>query len=271
MNIIGRPKIVKIVDIREETSNIKTLYFNYDATDIRPGQFLMIWDLREEIPLSVSYIGEKGLLGISIKGVGETTKHLISLGKDDQIGVRGPYGNSFNVISHGKALVIGGGIGIAPLMPLIKILISKPEVFTTCVIGAKNAYDIPFLEDLQIIQSKFFKLHICTDDGSMGFHGLISDFVSTLLVEEDFDKIYLCGPELMMKKIFDASRTKNIPIEASLERIMKCGIGICGQCVIDPMGLRVCKDGPIFNEKQLEKLTDFGVHKRGYDGSICDI
>ncbi|MBD3227490.1 MAG: dihydroorotate dehydrogenase electron transfer subunit [Candidatus Lokiarchaeota archaeon] len=271
MNLIKRPKIVKVTNIRDEARKIKTLYFNYPAQNARPGQFFMIWDFKDEIPISISYIGKNNLFGISIKAIGLTTENLISLSKGDQIGVRGPYGNPFKIIKTGKVIVVGGGIGIAPLMPLIQELVSIQTVSTTCVIGARTAFEIPFLKELQVIRSKFFTLEVCTDDGTTGHKGYVSNFVEDLLDQRSFDHIYTCGPEIMMKKIFHISEEKSIPLQASLERIMKCGIGICGQCVMDPSGLRVCRDGPVFDNKQLKDLSDFGKNKRDFDGTIQKI
>lgn len=270
MNAIKRPAVVEIVNIREETPTIKTLYFKFKCDSAKPGQFFMIWDFDDEIPISISYIGKNGLFGISVKEIGETTRHLNTLSKGDQIGIRGPYGNAFRILEKGKLLIAGGGIGIAPLMPLIEQLISKQKIQTTCVIGAKTAKELPFLENLQIIQSKFFILKTCTDDGSLGFKGLVSDYVENLLEEESFDQAYTCGPELMMKEIFELTEKKKIPLQASLERIMKCGVGICGQCVIEP-GLRVCKDGPVFDSDTLRRLSDFGKYKRDFAGNKCEI
>lgn len=104
---------------------------------------------------------------------------------------------------------------------------------------------------------------ISTEDGSKGFKGLITQLTRKTLKGIKFDMILTCGPEIMMKKIFDIS--EEIPFQASLERYFKCGIGICGQCCIG-MGLRVCKDGPIFDKKTLKNIEDFGVFKRDSSG-----
>ncbi|MHA1752079.1 MAG: dihydroorotate dehydrogenase electron transfer subunit [Candidatus Helarchaeota archaeon] len=271
MNFIEKPLIVKLINARQETKKIKTLYFNYPLAEVLPGQFFMVWTFFDEIPISVSYIGGKNICGISVKEVGEATRFLNSLSKGDIIGIRGPYGTFFNTIKSGDILIAAGGIGIAPLMPLIQKLISFQSIKITCVLGAKTADEIPFLKELQIIQSKFLKLMICTDDGSMGFTGTVSDKVKDLLIDENFNMVYTCGPELMMKKIFEMTQKKNIPIQASLERIMKCGVGVCGQCVIDPPGLRVCKEGPIFCDEQLKTMGDFGNYKRDFSGCIKKI
>jgi dihydroorotate dehydrogenase electron transfer subunit len=90
------------------------------------------------------------------------------------------------------------------------------------------------------------------------------------LDKEKFDMIYTCGPEIMVKKIFDLAQKRKLPMEASLERLMRCGIGLCGSCVIGKY--RVCKDGPVFNAAQLNEIKDeLGISKLGFDGSRIPI
>jgi dihydroorotate dehydrogenase electron transfer subunit len=105
---------------------------------------------------------------------------------------------------------------------------------------------------------------ITTDDGSLGIRGFTTDALKGLLKEESFDCVYTCGPEMMMKKVFGLCKEFGVECQASLERYMKCGIGVCGQCCID--GLRVCKDGPVFSSEQLRKLDEFGVFERNKSG-----
>ena len=104
---------------------------------------------------------------------------------------------------------------------------------------------------------------ISTDDGSKGYKGLASDLAKEEIAKEKFDQVLTCGPEIMMKKLYDIC--KNIPFQASLERYMKCGFGICGQCCIGE-GLRVCKEGPVFDGKTLKKIQDFGIYTRDASG-----
>ena len=91
-----------------------------------------------------------------------------------------------------------------------------------------------------------------------------------LLDKQNFNVIYTCGPEAMMRKVFDLAEKRKIPLEASLERLMRCGIGLCGSCVIGKY--RVCRDGPVFNLSQLSEIKDeFGTSKLGFDGSVIPI
>ena len=107
------------------------------------------------------------------------------------------------------------------------------------------------------------ELYISTDDGSKGTKGFATDVAEKLLNDQRFASIVTCGPEIMMKKLMDMSN--NIPFQASLERYMKCGIGVCGQCCIGT-GLRVCMEGAVFDKKTLKKVEDFGKYKRDAAG-----
>ena len=111
-------------------------------------------------------------------------------------------------------------------------------------------------------------VYISTDDGSKGFKGLASDMAKELINKNNFDSIITCGPELMMKNLLELC--PDVPFQASLERYMKCGIGICGQCCIGE-GLRVCVEGPVFYGEMLRNIKDFGVFKRDASGKKIKI
>lgn len=256
------PKISKIIDVKKENKDVKTFLFkNSEITN--PGQFYMIWIPGvDEIPMSVSHI-KKNIKGITFKRVGEATNALYNLKKNERIGIRGPYGNGFKL--RGKNfLFIAGGTGIAMIAPAVEIA-QRKKIKSTVIIGVKNKNDLFF--EKRILKTNA-KLYITTDDGSKGYKGFASDLAKELLKNEKFDKIYTCGPEKMMKKIFEIS--KDVPVQVSLERYMKCGIGICGQCCVGK-GLRVCKDGPIFNKDELNKMKDFGLYKRDSSGTKVKI
>jgi dihydroorotate dehydrogenase electron transfer subunit len=104
---------------------------------------------------------------------------------------------------------------------------------------------------------------VSTDDGSKGYKGFASGLAKDVLKKEKIDAVFTCGPEPMMKTLL--SRCNTIPFQASLERYMKCSIGICGQCCVGK-GLRVCLDGPIFDGKTLKKVEDFGIYRRDAAG-----
>jgi dihydroorotate dehydrogenase electron transfer subunit len=105
-----------------------------------------------------------------------------------------------------------------------------------------------------------------TDDGSFGRHCYACDVLEEVLKGGNYDVVLTCGPEMLMKKVVDICLRNNVPCQASLERWMKCGIGLCGSCAIDPSGLRVCKDGPIFTAEKL-RGSEFGEYKRDASGA----
>jgi dihydroorotate dehydrogenase electron transfer subunit len=131
---------------------------------------------------------------------------------------------------------------------------------STVIIGVKTKNELFFEDRLRRCGATVL---VSTDDGSKGYKGFASDLAKEILTKESVDAVYTCGPELMMKTLLSACRT--IPFQASLERYMKCSMGICGQCCVGK-GLRVCVDGPIFDGKTLQKIEDFGVYRRDAAG-----
>ncbi|MHA1238979.1 MAG: dihydroorotate dehydrogenase electron transfer subunit [Candidatus Odinarchaeia archaeon] len=253
-------KIVQIQKIVEETAILKTFYFHDEmAKNVTPGQFIMVWVPGiDEIPMGLSEIGPNYTLGFTVERVGDATEALHNLRQGALIGVRGPYGRGFKIRGK-KVLVVAGGNGLSPLKPLIEKLIER-KIEITVVAGSKGIYKIPFLPYLMEKSKKHnFKLIITTEDGSMGIKGLVTEPLRELINSESFDQIYTCGPELMMYNVFKIAQDAKIPIQASLERFMKCGIGICGSCCLNEF--IVCKDGPVFTEKELSKMHDFGKFK----------
>jgi len=259
------PRIVEVREIVEEAYGIKSIFFSgRNLEKPKAGQFFMIWIPGvDEVPMSVSFIG-KNELGITVKNVGEATAALHSLSVGDKIGVRGPFGNGFT-LSDGNVLVVGGGIGIAPLHPLVMDLLNTTDSITV-ILAARTSRMLIFLDKISnILRRDCDSLMIVTDDGSAGLKGLASDIAGKLVEEKSYDHIYMCGPEIMMRKIFDKAEEKGIQVQACLERYMKCSIGLCGSCCIGEY--LVCKDGPVFNSETLRKLKDeFGVFKRNSSG-----
>jgi len=251
------PKVTKIINVTKENFNVKTIKFQYPG-DVIPGQFFMIWIPGvDEIPMSVSYI-KNGVKGITFKKVGEATKALFELEKGDKIGVRGPYGNGFKIKGK-KILLVAGGTGIAMIAPVAEEIKNR-NISTSVIIGAKNKEDLFFEKRLKKLD---LDLYITTDDGSKGYKGLATDFAKELINKHKFDSVLTCGPELMMKKLYEIC--SDISFQASLERYIKCGIGLCGQCCIGK-GLRVCKEGPVFDKNTLKDIEDFGFFKKDASG-----
>ena len=251
------PKVTKIIKTENESSDVKTLFFEYPKKTIS-GQFFMIWIPNvDEIPMSASYI-DKNVKGITFRRVGEATRTLFGLREEEKIGVRGPYGNGFK-INGKRILFVGGGTGIVTIAPAVEETINN-KILSTVILGVKNKSEL-FFEDR--IKKYGAEVHVSTDDGSKGYKGFATDLAKDLLAKNKYDYVLTCGPEIMMKKLFEISR--NIPFQASLERYMKCGIGICGQCTVGK-GLRVCEEGPVFDGKTLKNVEDFGVFKRDAAG-----
>ena len=257
-------RTTEIVRVLTESPTVKT-YTIYDklCSKAKPGQFLMLWlPGIDEIPLSVMDVG-KDLVSVSVKAVGDATRHLHNLEAGATVGVRGPFGNSFTE-SRGRVLLVGGGTGTAPLLFLAKQLVTKTERLSF-VEGAKTKDELLFVGELgRVCNEK--SLVTTTEDGTYGLQCMVTEPLGKLLDREKFDMIYTCGPEVMVKKIFDLTEQRKLPLEASLERLMRCGIGLCGSCVIGKY--RVCRDGPVFTAAQLREVKDeLGISKLGFDGA----
>lgn len=252
-----KPKNTPITKIDEDADIVRTFHLDMDwLHSFDPGQYLMIWVRgSDEIPMSLS-----GKNAVTVQRVGDTTEQLFKLKEGDTVGVRGPYGNGFQL--KGKhILIVAGGVGIAPLTPLIEQA-NEQNIKTTIVLGAQNQQELIFTERL----SGKGELHICTDDGSAGYCGFATDRLDGIDLNA-YDQIYTCGPEPMMYNLLERCREQNIEnkLQISMQRYVKCGLGLCGSCCIDPSGMRVCVDGPVFTGEQLMD-TDFGVYQRDASG-----
>jgi dihydroorotate dehydrogenase electron transfer subunit len=212
--------------------------------------------------MSLSIVSEEK--GITIKQIGEATQALNHLIHGDKIGIRGPYGTFFK--PRGKnILVVAGGIGIAPILPLIENT-KNEDVKMIVALGAVTSSELVFEKRLQ---GQCHDLKIATDDGSEGYHGFVTDLANEIIENEVIDEILTCGPEIMIKKMVNLAKQKNIKIQASLERYMKCGVGICDSCAIN--GYHICRDGPVFSEDLLPILDDLGKFKRDPSGKKVKI
>jgi dihydroorotate dehydrogenase electron transfer subunit len=264
---INKRRIVQIEETIAETPTVKTLVFKDSLSySAKPGQFLMIWIPRvEELPMSVMINSKEGYAAVTIRKFGFGSTALFDRKKGDLIGLRGPYGNKFTIRkNYKKILMIGGGTGLVPLLRLASYT-NKKKIKSTIVMGARTRQEV-FFEKLtrKIIDETGSLLVVCTDDGSYGIKGSTVSVMSKLVRDDTFDCVYTCGPELMMKRVVELSNQNSLPVQASLERYMKCGIGICGSCCLDSS--LVCQDGTVFNEKQLSTMLDFGISYRDKDG-----
>ena len=250
--------VVMIKDCKKINSNTRRISFEWDA-ETRPGQFIMVWAPgMEEIPLSLS--GTKQEKSITFKIIGKDTERLAQLGSGDRMQVRGPYGNGYKFDQNDKKkiLIVGGGIGIAPLIPLMKT--RSADV----IIAGRTAEEVePYVPTVKNFSMRHWE---CTDDGTYGEQCNAVDMVKSVLKDEQYDEIIACGPEIMLVFLHKYLNKVHIEHQMSLERHMKCGCGLCGSCMINDK--RVCKDGPVFNNYEIDNMPEFGISKRDIDGSI---
>ncbi|MEM2511198.1 MAG: dihydroorotate dehydrogenase electron transfer subunit [Candidatus Methanomethylicia archaeon] len=261
--MIVSQKPIEIINILTHSDRIKTFYLKLkDRIKVIPGQFMMVWiPGAEEVPISISYFNGS-IMGLTIAAVGETTRQIHELKIHDYLYVRGPYGNGFKIPrGTNKTWIIGGGYGIAPLLLLAK-KVSNMNIKVISFLGARNKDELLFYDQFKLLGEVF----VSTDDGSEGFHGDVTTLVEKYLSLSKVDLIYTCGPEVMITKLIKLAYDHNLNLQASLERLIKCGIGLCGSCCLDPLGLRVCKDGPVFPLKILVKLSELGRYRRSPSG-----
>jgi dihydroorotate dehydrogenase electron transfer subunit len=253
---VNLPHTVPIREIREDTHTIRTFVLDAEVPEAKPGQFIMLWiPGMDEKPMSIAYPTP---LAVTVASVGPFTMKLHQRKVGDLVGWRGPYGRGFSLPENGSALIVGGGCGVGPLYFLAAHAVER-GVSTTVALGARTASELLYIE-------RFRELGIdpalATDDGSSGHPGYVTELAEQLLTNQPATQsiVYACGPEPMLVAIHKLCRERGVAGQLSLERYMKCGFGICGQCALD--GHLVCQDGPVFDVEQLDGLRDFGKARR---------
>ncbi|MBU0687683.1 MAG: dihydroorotate dehydrogenase electron transfer subunit [Candidatus Margulisbacteria bacterium] len=252
----------KILDIRELAENhFKiTLLSKYISTNATAGQFVNVRISEETSPLLRRPFSiynsepQKELIEILFDVVGEGTKMLSLKEVNEELDILGPLGTGFEIPTDKKmAILVGGGIGIAPLLFLARALKGKiPAVYV--IIGAR---DKKHLIDKKEFDAAKCQVLTCTDDGSAGKKGLAPDFMLPILEEsKSIDKetiIYACGPKPMLKACAEIAEQYKIPAQLSMEEKMACGIGACMGCVIKTKSgyQKVCEDGPVFKAEEI--------------------
>ena len=263
---LNHPKIVTIKKVIDETPTVRTLVFADDILpSALPGQFAMVWIPGvNELPMSVMISKESGHAAFTVRRHGPSSTGLYNVPVGGQIGIRGPYGNCFDV-KQGRLLLVGGGTGLVPMMRLLSTL--KPTDDVTVLLGAKTKDEV-FFEELanDLLKNNPHRVLVSTDDGSYGERGLVTDLVEDLTSKTRYDAVYVCGPEIMMYKTVQSAHKRGIFVQASLERMMKCGVGICGSCCVG--GDLVCRDGTVFDGKQLSANKEFGHLYRNKAGIL---
>jgi len=260
------PKLAKIMEYRDETPDTRTFkikLIDNEKIQAQPGQFieLMVFGYGEA-PFSISGIGND-LIELTIRRVGTVTSALFNLTKNDLIGIRGPFGKGWPLdhLINNDVIIIAGGIGLAPFRPLIHFIINNRGRFgrVELLYGARTPKDMLYKNEL-FEWGKSINVHLTVDHPDESWRGRVG--VVTVLFDEvdlDPDKTIAlqCGPPIMMhfvsKKLRELGFTGD-RIYLSLERLMKCGMGMCGKCTIS--GMYVCLDGPVFSYDEIRGFIE---------------
>jgi dihydroorotate dehydrogenase electron transfer subunit len=255
---VSLPQTVHIRHIREDTHAIRTFVLDAEVPKAEPGQFVMVWlPGLDEKPMSIAHPAP---LTVTVASVGPFTMKLHQKKVGDTISWRGPYGHGFSLPEGVPALLLGGGCGVGPMRFLATRAIEH-GVPTTVAIGARTESRLACIGDFEALGAD---LILTTDDGSRGHQGHVTQAIEIFAAHNSEFAVYACGPEPMLVAIHRVCRERGIPGQLSLERYMKCGFGICGQCALD--GFLVCQDGPVFDVEQLDGLRDFGQARRTATG-----
>lgn len=221
--------------------------------EIKPGQFVEVkvegsasTFLRR--PISINYVDRNNNeIWLLVQLVGEGTKAMARLNEGDFLNVLFPLGNGFSVPKKGeKVLLVGGGVGVAPLLEYGKAL-KEAGAKPVFLLGARTKADLVQLD----LFGKYGDVYITTEDGSEGEKGFVTQH--SVLTKESFDRISTCGPKPMMVAVARFAKANSIPCEVSLENMMACGLGACLCCVEKTVkgNVCVCKEGPVFNINDL--------------------
>lgn len=246
-----RPIQVEVTEVEREGDGIASVRWNREL-DVSAGEFGMFWVHGvDEVPMSFSYPD-----GITVRAVGEATEAMLELEPGDLLGVRGPFGSTFDVPVD-DVVIVGGGTGMAPVALLSEEAAAVGADVTT-LIGAATEGEVVFDDRLKEVAD----VRVATEDGSQGYEGLVTELLDEVVEEKgEPSDVAACGPEPMMAAVLDRFDDRSDDVQFSLERYMKCGFGICGSCCIDPSGSPVCSEGPVYRGSELAD-GEFGVYHR---------
>ena len=247
----------KIIEKKQLSADV--FYFKVNAPEIarnrKAGQFVLVQidvDYGERIPLTIADANaEEGWLVLVFQAVGATTLKLSRKNEGDEIAaILGPLGNPTHIEKKGTVVCVGGGIGVAPLHPIVqahKAIGNKVIV----IMGARNKDLIIFEDEMRALADE---LYLMTDDGSAGEKGLVTEPLKKLCESDKIDEVVAIGPPIMMKFCAATTEPFKVPTTVSLNTIMIDGTGMCGGCRVTIGGKTkfVCVDGPEFDGHQVD-------------------
>lgn len=262
------PSPFRVGDRRQDTADTWTLTLEPlgDGFAVAPGQFVMVYMFGVgEVPISVSgppdSPGEPVVL--TVRAVGAVTTAICNSEPGAVLGLRGPFGNSWPVetASGGDVLVVAGGIGLAPLRPVVlHALAHRSEYGAASVLyGARTPQDLLYTDELRRWRDEL-AVEVTVDAADttwLGRVGVVPKLVAQADFRPDSVRAFVCGPEVMIHFTVDALRERGVPDERiflSLERDMRCGVGLCGHCQLGPT--LICRDGPVYTQAQVAQLME---------------
>ena len=260
------PRSFRVVDRREDTSDTVTLALEPlrgAPLTFEPGQFTMLGALGVgEVPISISGSPRTGPLVHTIRDVGGVTHELCSAPVGATLQVRGPFGVGWRAETGrgGDVVIVTGGIGLAPLRPAVLQLIADRELYTSVALlyGARSPADLLFTDEFERWQAQGIDIDVIVDHGTatwQGRVGLVTSLVPKANIDPAQTLALVCGPEVMMRYVATALLDRGVApdqIRLSMERNMKCGVGLCGHCQL--RDLFICVDGPVLDYPTLAPL-----------------
>lgn len=271
MKNIYLPHLAEIVDIKQETPDIKTFRLKFkdkaigDSFTYKPGQFVEFSVFGEgESPFCISNSPTRNSIECSVKKMGKATQALHEMDTGDEVGIRGPYGNGFPLdeLKGKNLLLVAGGIGLAPLRSLINYCMDNRKDYKTITIvnGARTSKDLVYKDEYKTWEkTKDTHLHLtvdCQEENWTCMVGVVPKILEEIKPTCKDSIAIVCGPPIMIKFTMPVLIKLGFCAESiitTLEMKMKCGLGKCGRCNIS--NLYICKDGPVFTYAQLEGIN----------------
>ena len=246
-------KIVKNERLSDSYSLFVLEPINGELPEMQPGQFVQVEVPNSKStylrrPISINYVDHaNNQLWLLVRKAGEGTSSLMKLAENDVVNLMLPLGNGFTIFPGETMLLIGGGVGVAPLLYLGKKA-KEAGANVKFLLGARTENDLLELEKFEAVGDVF----VSTENGGKGEKGFVTQH--SVLNSGSFSRIACCGPMPMMKAVAKIAKDKSIECEVSLENVMACGLGACLCCVEDTVegNVCVCKEGPVFNIKRLK-------------------
>lgn len=263
-----KPKVATLLKVHSEAANVLSFTFAYPKLQSQPGQFVMLWIPGvDQKPFSIAADDGKTFT-VAVFKIKDFTEALFKLKPGAEVGVTGPFGKPYTWKPKQHVIAVGGGYGSAPLAYLINAA-RKQGCTYELLIGAR--------EKKLLLYPKRFPRHtfVATDDGSLGHKGYVTQVLEQRLqaltaAQRKQTTVYVCGPELMEYAAAKLASAYKVASQISIERYMKCGFGVCGQCCVDDTGERMCQEGPVISGDRALTLLEFGKYHRNKAGAIVN-